>query len=301
MNLPMNLRKYIAIFSTLLLLGVLGVSVPGTTALAAPTVNITSPIDDVYCTVGTNLHIRAYVSGNPTSVTAHYLHRQSYNNNADDSYSLGSLTRDGGTNYWELDYTVSGYSLFPRLSGYSPNLAVIDPRVQISATDGGGTGTDTVDVIFCCGDTSFYSDRDSTFFYANPYTNPFWGCYTGRPGDLSYPVPSGWTYNCMAFALGIEDSGWAWSWGGYVPTYAQVCSVLQAAPYNYTTCQQTAFSGAEVIYYAKGHFSKVWVWDIYGMPSQIRSKWGGAELISSLSGNPFTGVSYGSAVGYFDK
>lgn len=297
MNLLQKVLKRRTILSLFIsLVMILLVSVPSGHALAGPSVTIIRPWADTYFVIGSTMYIKAQVSGNPTSVTAQYLCRYSYNNNSYVQIDLGNLTKVG--NYWEKYYTITSTLYFPRLASVAPNLSVITPKIQVTATDGTGTTKVSVNATLCCDYQSTYSSVDTTFFYYNEYVNSFWGCFTGHP--LYQSVPTNMTYNCMAYALGRLSGGWLWPWGG-TPTYVQVCSVLQGAPYYYTQCSSTPFSGAQVIYYAGGHFSKVTTWDVNGLPSMIRSKWGGMELLVSQNANPFTSYPYGSAIGYFKK
>jgi len=300
MRLLQIIQKHRTILSIFIALGLLMlVSVPATAVMAAPTVTIDSPGANTYYLVGTSVYIEAYVSGTPTSVTAQYLCRTAYNNNTPYALSLGSLTEEGSSNYYSMTFTVTS-ACWPSLANYAPNLSVITPQIQVTAIDGTGTTKVSTNVTFCCGNQSTYSNIDSTFntSYYNQYVNPFWGCYTG-PTGLSGEPQASWTYNCMAYALGLTSGGWLWPWSGN-PTYAQVSSTM-STNYGYTHCSQTTFSGAQVFYYSGGHFSKVTVWDVNGLPSQIESKWGGSELLSSLNANPFTSGPYGSAIGYFSK
>lgn len=298
MSLLQKLRKNRTILSICISLGMFLLAVvPFGQALASPSVTINSPGSNTYFLVGSTVHIEAYVSGNPTSVTAQYLTRAAYNNNYFVETSLGTLTREGTSNYYQMYYTVSTPP-YTRLASFAPNLSVMTPQVQVTATDGTGTTKVSNNCTFCYTNQTSYSSMDSTFFYYSEYANPFGGCFTGQGGN---PVALGWTYNCMAYALGLVPGGWLWPTGwGIQPSYPQVSSVMSGT-YGYTQCSQTAFSGAQVIYYSGGHFSRVNVWDINGMPSQIMSKWGGWELLSSLSATPFTGKQYGSAIGYFKK
>lgn len=263
-------------------------------SFAAPTVSIISPSNGGYFLQNQGgLYVRAYVSGNPTSVELYYSSRLSANNNTYVDYHVGSLTREGSTSYYSKTFSLNGWYKFPRL--YFP-LHVTTPVLKVVAIDQTGTGVNTKDGTICKEYQLTYANMDNTFYYNSVTSNSFRAPSSGHPNVDG--VHWSWTYNCMADALNRSVYGWMWPWSGY-PSDSQL--VNEMASYGYNTRSKTMFSGAEVVYYTGGHFSRVIAWNHNGMPTRIVSKWGGLEALESNSANPFVNGIYGNAYYYFRK
>jgi hypothetical protein len=285
------------------MLSILVIATPSTVS-ASPTISITSP--------SANGYFLQYSVANPypytfraqitssytiTSVKLYEWARQSAANNTWVEYYICDLTREGTSNYYSNTVRFSTW-YYPLLS-LNP-LYVMTPDFRIKATDQTGTTVASVTGAVCKCNYATYRNIDSTFSYSsyNYGSNNFRGILTGQYGSPDY-VPQTWTYNCMAYALYQSYQGWLWPWNGSLPTDSQLITTM--ASYGYNTYSYSPLSGTKVIYYSGGHFSRVQNWNSStGMPIDIISKWGGAELIYSPNYNPFTsGGGYGSARLYF--
>ena len=152
---------------------------------------------------------------------------------------------------------------------------------------------------------SGYTNNDSTFWYTNRISNPFYGVGTPNPNIDSL------TYNCLAYAVSINTS-WQWPWGTN-PTQAQLDAYMSKSG-DYSSRAGDSFvpsllNGCDVIYYSDsswgsgndGHFAKVVAWNAIGNPTAISSKWGMCEIIESSSYDPFNGGygNYGGPKRYY--
>lgn len=265
---------------------------------AAPSVTITNPPDNGFYLQASSSYpstlFRANVSGNPTSVTATYLCRTNRDNNTYTEYSIGNLTREGSSNYYSKSVSFN-YWYWPRLASIAPSLGVIKPQIKITATDATGSTSVTRFGAICRNTKEGYQSTDPAFSYTNENNNNFLGTATGHPYYDGVSIY--WTYNCMAYALYQVSGGWLWPWAGN-PSEPQLTSTMSS--YGYQKLSSPAY--AQVIYYANGHFSRVFSWNATThYPEIIYSKWGGLELIKSSSYNPFTSGSYGNALYYYKQ
>ena len=208
-------------------------------------------------------YFKVNAAGNPTSVKMYYRCRLSAYNNTLTNHYICELDREGSSNYYSADCTFSYYWKYPHLN-FSP-LVVINPEVVGVATYSDNSIFETQLCTICWATLEDYESYDTTFYCNSPTDNSFRQVLTGDPDN---GVPTTWTYNCLSYALGLEQDGWIWPWYGS-PTYQQVIAYL--ALHEYEEYSFSSLSGAQIIYYSGGHFAKVAHWDDNGFPDKIES------------------------------
>lgn len=179
-------------------------------AITDSDISISSPAGGYYLP-SESISYSVSISGaanNPATVKVLY---PFYTFNSQSRSTLKTLSRNG------TSYTYTGSS--------SPSISVWVPgrkpgshsgwqtrRFCIQVTKDGTTVTKKAPGYITAMKRSGYSNNDSTFWYTDRMSNPFYGVGTPHPSVDSL------TYNCLAYVVSINTS-WQWPWNGN-PTQA---------------------------------------------------------------------------------
>lgn len=138
---------------------------------------------------------------------------------------------------------------------------------------------------------SFYEERDTSFYYNDPFDN-------------SFSMPYSNSYNCASYVVGIYNKRFP-----YVNSLASADDFMgKTGKYSGRSGKvfkrQSSYKWADIIYYydkdqpTTWHFAKVTSYEPDGTPAYISSKWGDLEVIISKGIDPF-GSQYAPSYAYY--
>ncbi|OPZ93230.1 MAG: hypothetical protein BWY74_01215 [Firmicutes bacterium ADurb.Bin419] len=239
---------------------------------------ITSPSSNSgFYLQGSTYTLKAYVNNNPSSVKF-YCPEEELSADA----TLTRLVQNIYQGAWTVESSDCLGAKYVSGQGY-----VGWWQFEIAASNSSGTGKQFKSYAVPYKSLSFYRNVDNQFRY-------------NTPDDSSFKVPWSDVYNCSAYVVDVYTRRFD------VPDTLQEAIAFMTKTGSWSNRIGTVYTytsspiNIKAIYYAGngGHYAKVIGWDAAGLPTKVRSKWGGLEVIDSEGYNPFESE-YGRATAYF--